>query len=79
MNGTKDEEILQELQRISKLLVLMVTKDQTQKDRIALLSSIGFQPKEIANLLDTTPGTVSVTLSVIKKKAKAEKSKSNGE
>lgn len=73
MNGPKEEEILQELRRISKLLVLMVTKDQTQKDRIALLSSIGFEPKDIASLLGTTPSTVSVTLSIIKKRARGEK------
>ena len=73
MNGSKEEEILQELRRISKLLVLTATKDQTQKDRIILLSRIGFEPKDIANLLGTTPGTVSVTLSVIKKRAKGEK------
>ncbi len=75
MNGPKEEEILQELRRISRLLVLTATKEQTQKDRIALLSNIGFQPKEIADLLDTTPGTVSVTLTAIRKKAKAEKAK----
>ena len=73
MNGPKEEEILQELRRISKLLVLTVTKEQTQKDRIALLSSIGFQPKEIADLLGTTPGTVSVTLSIMKKKGRGGK------
>lgn len=73
MNNSKEEKILRELQRITKLLVLTATKDQSQKDRIAVLSSIGFQPKEIANLLETTPGTVSVTLTAIKKKAKGQK------
>jgi len=73
MNVPKEEEILQELRRISKLLVLTATKDQTQKDMIVLLSRIGFEPKDIASLLGTTPGTVSVTLSVIKKRAKGEK------
>jgi len=75
MNNFKGEAILQELQRITKLLVLIATKDQAQKDQIATLSSIGFQPKEIANLLGTTPGTVSVTLSTIRKKAKGQKAK----
>lgn len=73
MNGPKEEEILQELRRISKLLALAATKDQSQRDRIALLSSIGFQPKEIADLLGTTPGTVSVTLSIMKKKGRGGK------
>ncbi len=76
MNGSKEEEILQELRRISKILVLTATKDQTQKDRITLLSSIGFEPKEIADLLGTTPNTVRVALVDIRKKAKTEKGKS---
>lgn len=73
MNGPKEEEILRELRRISKLLVLTATKDQTQKDRIVLLSRIGFEPKDIASLLGTTSGTVSVTLSITKKRARDEK------
>lgn len=75
MNDSKGEEILQELQRITKLLALTVTKGQIQKDQIVALSGIGFQPKEIAELLGTTPHTVSVTLSDIKKKTKGQKGK----
>lgn len=75
MNDCKEEEILQELRRITKLLALTATRDQIQKDRIAVLSSIGFQPKEIANLLGTTAGTVSVTLTTIRKKAKGKEGK----
>ena len=75
MNDSNEEKILQELQRITKLLVLIATKDQVQRDRIAILSSIGFQPKEIASLLGTTPGTVSVTLTAIRKKATGQKGK----
>lgn len=73
MNDSKEEEILQELRHITKLLALTVTKGQLQKDQIVALSCIGFQPKEIADLLGTTPHTVSVTLSDIKKKAKGRK------
>ena len=75
MNETTEEEILQELRRISKLLSLTVTRDLSQKEKIELLSGIGFQPKEIADLIGTTPGSVSVTLTAIRKKAKAEKGK----
>lgn len=72
---SESEEILQELQRISKLLALTVTRELKQREKIELLSSIGFQPKEIANLIGTTPGTVSVTLVNIRKKAQTEKGK----
>lgn len=75
MNNPKEEEILQELRRITKLLALTATRDQIQRDRIAVLSGIGFQPKEIANLLGTTAGTVSVTLTAIRKKAKGKEGK----
>lgn len=73
MNGPNEDEILQELRRISKLLALTVTRDMKQKEKIELLSSIDFQPKEIADLIGTTPNTVSVTLAGIRKKAKAKK------
>jgi len=75
MDESKENEILQELQRISKLLALTVTRELKQREKIELLSSIGFQPKEIANLIGTTPGTVSVTLVNIRKKAQTEKGK----
>lgn len=78
MNDPKEEEILRELQRITKLLVLTATKDQSQRDRIAVLSNIGFRPKEVAELLGTTSNTVSVTLSEIRKKAKGRKAKTEG-
>ncbi len=78
MNDSKEEEILQELQRITKLLALTATRDQIQRDRIAVLSSVGFQPKEIAKLLGTTANTVSVTLSDIRKKARGGKGKAEG-
>ena len=75
MNESKENEILQELRRISKLLALTVTGDMKQKEKIELLSSIGFQPKEIADLIGTTPGTVSVALVDIRKKAQTGKGK----
>ncbi len=54
-----------------RLLALNIVKDlQVQKEKIIALSSFGFGPSEIANLLGTTPNTVSVALSDIKKKAK---------
>lgn len=73
MNGPKEDEILHELQRISKLLVLIAMRDQSQKDQITVLSRIGFEPREIADLLGTTANTVNVTLARIRKEAKTGK------
>lgn len=76
MNEPKENEILQELQRISKLLALTVTRElKQQTEKIGLLYSIGFQYKEIADLIGTTPGTVSVALARIKKEAQTGKRK----
>ena len=61
------DDIASELRRISRLLTLLVTKNLSQKDKIALLSSAGLQPREIADLIGTTPNTVSVTLVQIRK------------
>ena len=70
MTNMKNQDILVELRRISKLLVLLVTKDQIQKKRIDTLATVGFQPKEIAALLGTTSGTVRAALSGIRKSKK---------
>ncbi len=65
---TLDDDVRQDVQRIVRLLTIMVTKDLgQQKDKIALLSSVGFQPIDIAELIDTTPHTVNVTLSSMRK------------
>lgn len=61
------DEIVVELRRVSRLLTLLLTKDLSQRDKIALLSTAGLQPKEIADLIGTTPNTVSVTLAQMKK------------
>ena len=63
MNASKNDLILEELQKITKLFVLSLTKDMNQTEAISIMSKIGFQPKEIAELLGTTANTVRVTLS----------------
>lgn len=70
MDSDKKGEILAQLNRITKLLVIIATKDQKQREQIEILSRTGFQPKDIADLLGTTPNNVSVTLSDIRKKKK---------
>jgi len=65
--------IVEELKKITKLLILMVTKDQTQRANIEMLSKVGLPPKDIAELLATTPNTVSVTLSGLRKRPQSRK------
>ena len=73
-NETAD--IIAELQKISRLMAVTALRDLNQRERIELLGTAGFQPKEIADLLNTTPNTVSVELSKIRRrKASARRSK----
>lgn len=61
--------ILAELRRITRLLVLMATEGKIQKDQIAMLSRVGFKPREIAELVGTTANTVNVALSAMRRAA----------
>ena len=70
MSETGNAEILDELRRITKLLALLATKGESQKEQIRARANSGFAPKEIADLVGTTPNTVSVTLYAMKKKGK---------
>lgn len=63
-------ELIEEIRKMNKLLVLMVTKELLQNDKIETLSRVGFSPKEIAELIGATSNTVSVTLNKIKKRKK---------
>ena len=64
------KELLEELKRISKILVLIAAEGKSQKEQIIILDRIGFAPKEIAELLGTTSNTVRVRLSEERKKSK---------
>lgn len=76
MNESGEKEILQELQRISKLLALTVTRElKQQQEKVELLSSVGFRPIEIANITGIGAKQVSAVLSNIKKKAHTGKGK----
>jgi DNA-directed RNA polymerase specialized sigma24 family protein len=64
---TGDETQL--LDELVRLLVLQLRIQQGQQQQtIVALDQAGFGPKRIAQLLGTTPGTVSVALQRAKKK-----------
>ena len=66
-----DDKFTQILSRkidtIIKLMVLGMTEGKNQVDQVTLLAKAGFKPKEIAETLDTTPNTVRVALSNLRK------------
>jgi len=73
MDEKQFKEITGKMDLIVRVLALDLVKDlKVQKDKIIALSSFGFGPSEIAKLLGTTPNTVNVALSKIKKKARKE-------
>jgi len=68
------ERIEWKLDQMLRLTALQVTAGLKQTLAIQLLAAAGFDRRLIAELLDTTPNTVSVTLST-SKKAKKQNSK----
>lgn len=67
MNSEDLVEINTKLDFIIRLLALDLVADKKQDDQIRLLSAAGFQPKDIARLIGTTPNTVRVRLSNLRK------------
>jgi len=59
--------VVSRLDKILKLLAANVAVEKPQRERIRLLSSAGLAPKEIAEALGTTPNTVRVALTGIRK------------
>ena len=67
-----DEKKLQELLAVQKeiagFLAILVKRDKTQSDVTLELHKVGFTPKRIAELLDTTSNSIRVNLNRIKNK-----------
>jgi DNA-binding CsgD family transcriptional regulator len=55
---------------IIKLMVLGMTQGKSQTEQIRLLSAAGFQPKDIAETLGTTPNAVRVILFNLRKQGR---------
>lgn len=68
-----DKELLQTQKEIVMLLAILVRRGSLQSTSIQEMSSVGFSPKRISELLNTSPNSVSVALHKSKKKEKNEK------
>lgn len=69
MDDAQFKELKDKLDVITRLLALNLVGDmKLQKDKIMTLSSFGFQPIQIAELLGTTPQTVRDALYRARKK-----------
>ncbi len=69
------KELTNRLDVIIRMLALLLPEEMTQKEKILLLSSSGLQTREIAFIVNTTPHTVSVALSKMKKALEKERPK----
>lgn len=63
-------EVEEKLDTLIRLTAIGLFGDKTQRDKIELLATAGLGAKEIAELLGTTPNTVRVALSGLRKKKK---------
>lgn len=70
MTNKQFSEILNKLDMLTRLLALNLLEERKQQEQIILLNRVGLQPKEIAEMIDTTPNTVRVTLSKFRKSKK---------
>jgi DNA-directed RNA polymerase specialized sigma24 family protein len=76
MAKTIEEQTLEKLDKILRILVGAVSRGLKQREQIALLDAAGFSPKAIAELIGTSSGTVRVELVGLRKTRKASKGSS---
>jgi len=63
-----DIDVISRLDTVIRLLCLVATQNKRQLEKVEILSSAGLQPKAIADLIGTTPNTVRVALSNMRRK-----------
>ena len=75
----KDDDVCSRLDRLIRLLAVAVSEGKTNRQQIELLSRAGFQPSEIALLIGTTPNTVRVEMSNLRKRKRPLPKDAEGE
>ena len=70
MEGSQPDTLSHKLDVIIKLMLLKMGEGKSQSEQIWLMSQASMQPKDIAELLGTTPNTVRVALSKLRKREK---------
>lgn len=78
MAQTNEQQVLEKLDQILRVMSAMATRGLKQREQIALLNQAGLQPKTIAELLGTSSNTVRVELVALRKgKVKKGRASSN--
>ena len=57
-----NENVAKQLEKLTRLLALLVVKGESQPEKVKVLAGAGFTNTEIAELLGTTANVVNVTL-----------------
>jgi hypothetical protein len=70
MDDKQFSVIVSKLDAIIKLEAIAAVQGRTLKEQVATLSSLNFQPKQIADILGKTPNHISVILSDLRKAEK---------
>ena len=76
MPDQPNDEVISRLDKLIRLVATGLAIGKSQAEQVGLLSQARLQPKEIADILGTTPNTVRVTLSTARKQNK-KKGKKN--
>jgi DNA-binding NarL/FixJ family response regulator len=71
--NSPDEDVVRKLDTLIRLVATAICADRPQKENIGILGKAGLSPREIAEFLDTTPNTVSVALSNMRKEKGAKR------
>jgi len=69
---TLDDELLQRLDEMVRLLAIIAKRGMRQSELISELGQQGLSPTRIAQLLGTSPNAVSVTLHKMRKTKKSK-------
>lgn len=73
MPQSTEEQTVEKLDQILRILVSTAIRGLKQREKIALLDGAGFSPKAIADLLGTSSNTVRVELVALRKAGRAGK------
>jgi hypothetical protein len=67
MKNETVDPVAEKLDIVIQLLAVALTEGKKQRDQIRLLALAGLNPSKIAEMLTTTPNTVNVCLSSLRK------------
>jgi DNA-binding CsgD family transcriptional regulator len=68
------DDLLKQAKTTNRLLAAQLKSQMSQMQLVKLLATTGLTAKEIADVLDTTPATVAVTLQRLRQKTKGRSS-----